>query len=89
MWYRSIVYANRVIAEYRVTDLLNIMSLEYTQSKTVFTLDAGSAQCAVNPQGPEVIYFEGRTWCKDDHRYRKESLPAGMPLYLIGNLDTR
>ena len=55
----------------------------------MFTLDDGTAQCKVDPQGAEVIYFEARTWRKNDHRYVEEYLPVGKPLYVIGNLDTR
>ncbi len=89
VWYRSSVYANRENADDRVADLLNTMPLEYSESKTVFTLDDGTAQCRVDPQGAEVIYFEARTWRKNDHRYVEEYLPVGKPLYVIGNLDTR
>ena len=89
VWYRASVYANRENDDDKVADLLNMMPLEYTESKTVFTLDDGTAQCKVNPQGAEVIYFEARTWRKNDHRYVEEYLPVGKPLYVIGNLDTR
>lgn len=89
VWYRSSVYANRENDDDKVADLLNMMPLEYTESKTVFTLDDGTAQCKVDPQGAEVIYFEARTWRKNDHRYVEEYLPVGKPLYVIGNLDTR
>ena len=89
VWYRSSVYANRENADDKVADLLNMMPLEYTESKTLFTLDDGTAQCKVDPQGAEVIYFEAQTWRKNDHRYVEEYLPVGKPLYVIGNLDTR
>ena len=89
VWYRSSVYANRENDDDKVADLLNMMPLEYTESKTVFTLDDGTAQCKVDPQGAEVIYFEASTWRKNDHRYVEEYLPVGKPLYVIGNLDTR
>ena len=89
VWYRSSVYANRENDDDKVADLLNMTPLEYTESKTVFTLDDGTAQCKVDPQGAEVIYFEASTWRKNDHRYVEEYLPVGKPLYVIGNLDTR
>ena len=89
VWYRSSVYANRENEDDKVTDLLSMMPLEYTESKTMFTLDDGTAQCKVDPQGAEVIYFEASTWRKNDHRYVEEYLPVGKPLYVIGNLDTR
>ena len=89
VWYRSSVYANRENDDDKVADLLSMMPLEYTESKTVFTLDDGTAHCKVDPQGAEVIYFEARTWRKNDHRYVEEYLPLGKPLYVIGNLDTR
>ena len=89
VWYRSSVYANRENDDDKVADLLSMMPLEYTESKTAFTLDDGTAHCRVDPQGAEVIYFEARTWRKNDHRYVEEYLPVGKPLYVIGNLDTR
>ena len=89
VWYRASVYANRENEDDKVADLFNIMPLEYSESKTMFSLDDGTAQCNVNPQGAEVIYFEARTWRKNDHRYSEEYLPVGKPLYVIGNLDTR
>ena len=89
VWYRSSVYANRENDDDKVADLFSVMPLEYTESNTAFTLDDGTAQCKVDPQGAEVIYFEARTWRKNDHRYVEEYLPVGKPLYVIGNLDTR
>ena len=89
VWYRSSVYANRENDDDKVADLLNMMPLEYSESKTIFTLDDGTAQCKVDPQEAEVIYFEASTWRKNDHRYVEEYLPIGKPLYVIGNLDTR
>ena len=89
VWYRSSVYANRENDDDKVADLLNMMPLEYSESKTMFTLNDGTAQCKVDPQGAEVIYFEALTWRKNDHRYVEEYPPVGKPLYVIGNLDTR
>ena len=89
VWYRASVYANRENEDDKVADLFNIMPLEHSESKTVFSLDDGTAQCKVDPQGAEVIYFEAQTWRKNDHRYVEEYLPVGKPLYVIGNLDTR
>ena len=88
VWYRASVYANRETQDENF-DLLNIMPLEYEESKTTFTLDDGTAQCTVNPEGAEVIYFEASTWRKNDHRYVEEYLPADRLLYVIGQLDTR
>ena len=89
VWYRASVYANRENEDDKVADLLNMMPLEYIESKTMFTLNDGTAQCKVDPQGAEVIYFEACTWRKNDHRYVEEYLPVGKPIYVIGNLDTR
>ena len=89
VWYRASVYANRENEDDRVADFFNTMPLEYSESKTLFSVDDGTAQCLVDPKGAEVIYFEARTWRKNDHRYVEEYLPVGKPLYVIGNLDTR
>jgi hypothetical protein len=88
VWYRSSVYANRESQDENL-DQFNVMPLEYTESKTTFTLDDGTAQCTVNPEGAEVVYFEARTWRKNDHRYVEEYLPADKSIYVIGQLDTR
>ena len=89
VWYRASVYANRENEDDKVADLFNLMPLEYSESKTIFSLDDGTAQCLVDPKGAEVIYFEARTWRKNDHRYVEEYLPVGKPIYVIGQLDTR
>lgn len=53
VWYRASVYANRENEneDDMVADLLNMMFLEYTESKTMFTLNDGTAQCNVDPRG--------------------------------------
>ena len=89
VWYSASVYANRENEDDKVADLFNLMPLEYSESKTIFSLDDGTAQCLVDPKGAEVIYFEARTWRKNDHRYVEEYLPVGKPIYVIGQLDTR
>ena len=89
VWYRASVYANRENEDDKVADLFNLMPLEYSESKTIFSLDDGTAQCLVDPKGAEVIYFEARTCRKNDHRYVEEYLPVGKPIYVIGQLDTR
>jgi hypothetical protein len=84
------VYANREVeGEEDAIDLLNGNLLNYTESQLNFTLDDGTGQCTVNPKGAEVVYFEARTWRKNDHRYVEEYLPVNKPIYVIGQLDTR
>ncbi len=89
VWYRASVYANREIEDDESFDVSNLMPLEYSESKTNFILQDATGQCTVNPQGAEVIYFEARTWRKNDHRYVEEYLPVNQPIYVIGQLDTR
>jgi hypothetical protein len=90
VWYRAWVYANREVeGEEDAIDLLNGNLLNYTESQLNFTLDDGTGQCTVNPKGAEVVYFEARTWRKNDHRYVEEYLPVNKPIYVIGQLDTR
>ena len=43
----------------------------------------------VDPKGAEVIYFEARTWRKNDHRYVEEYLQVDKPIYVIGQLGIR
>jgi hypothetical protein len=90
VWYRAWVYANREVeGEEDAIDLLNSNLLNYTESQLNFTLNDGTGRCTVNPNGAEVIYFEARTWRKNDHRYVEEYLPVNKPIYVIGQLDTR
>jgi hypothetical protein len=89
VWYRAWVFANREDPEDDSMNFGNNRLLDYSESQTIFTLDDGTAKCEVNPQGAEVIHFMARTWRKNDHRYAEEYLPAGKPLYVIGQLDTR
>ncbi len=88
VWYRAWVYANREGDDDSI-DLLNQQLLDYSESQLSFTLDDGTGQCTVNPSGAEVVYFEARTWRKNDHRYAEEYLPMNKPIYVIGQLDTR
>lgn len=88
VWYRAWVYANREGDDDSI-DLLNQQLLDYSESQLNFTLDDGTGQCRVNPTGAEVVYFEARTWRKNDHRYVEEYLPINKPIYVIGQLDTR
>ena len=89
VWYRAWAFANREGDDEGSFDIGNSQLLDYSESQTIFTLDDGTAKCEVNPQGAEVIHFMARTWRKNDHRYAEEYLPAGKPLYVIGQLDTR
>ena len=89
VWYRAWAFANREGDDEESIGITSSQLLDYSESQTIFTLDDGTAKCEVNPQGAEVIHFMARTWRKNDHRYAEEYLPAGKPLYVIGQLDTR
>ncbi len=92
VWYRAWVYANiesDAESDDLADNLLNSRLLDYSESQVMFILDDGTAQCTVNPQGAEVVYFEAHTWRKNDHRYVEEFLPADKLVYVIGQLDTR
>jgi hypothetical protein len=89
VWFRASVYANREIEDDESFDVSNLMPLAYSESSTTFILHDGTGQCTVNPQGAEVVFFEARTWRKNDHRYVEEYLPVNKPIYVIGQLDTR
>jgi hypothetical protein len=88
VWYRAWVYAN-FLDKNRDDSLLDNRLLSYEESHEVFILDDGTAQCMVNPDGAEVVYFQAKTWRKNDHRYVEQYLPVNKPLYVIGQLDTR
>jgi hypothetical protein len=88
VWYRAWVYAN-FLDKNSDDSLLDNRLLNYEESHKVFTLNDGTAQCLVNPEGAEVVYFQAKTWRKNDHRYVEQYLPVNKPLYVIGQLDTR
>jgi hypothetical protein len=88
VWYRAWVFANRQNPHHAKLVLENRL-LDYVESQSVFTLDDGTAQCQVNPAGAEVVYYQARTWRKNDHRYVEEFLPTNQSIYVIGQLDTR
>jgi hypothetical protein len=88
VWYKAWVYANFQDRS-KDDDYFNHRLLNYEESHDSFILDDGSAQCLVNPVGAEVVYFETKTWRKNDHRYVEQYLPVGKYLYVIGQLDTR
>ena len=88
VWYRAYAYAN-VADEDESTPIYDSRLLDYSESQAVFTLTDSTGKCSVNPKGAEVVHFEARTWRKNDHRYLEEYLPAGKPLYVLGQLDTR
>lgn len=88
VWYRAWVYANQQNPR-GMDHLTHNRLLEYTESQSAFILEDGSAQCTIEPAGAEVIYFQARTWRKNNHRYVEEYLPANQSVYVIGQLDTR
>ncbi|MDI1308197.1 MAG: hypothetical protein PSV17_02020 [Methylotenera sp.] len=88
VWYQASVYANRVENPYSKKVVDNRL-LEYSESDTLFQLKDESGTCMVNPKGAEIIYFEKRTFVRNEHRYVEEFLPAGKRLYVLGQLDTR
>lgn len=88
VWYRASVYANRLENPYSEKVVDNRL-LEYSESDTLFQLKDETGTCMVNPKGAEIIFFEKRTFVKNEHRYVEEYLPAGKKLYVLGQLDTR
>jgi hypothetical protein len=88
VWYRAWVFAN-MADNNEPTGIYDSRLLDYSENQMVFTLTDNTGQCSVNPSGAEVIHFEARTWRKNDHRYVEEYLPAGKPLYVLGQLDSR
>jgi hypothetical protein len=88
VWYRAWVYANRSDNPYS-KKVIDTRLLEYSESETLFQLDDQTGTCMVNPHGAEVVFAQKRTIFKNEHRYVEEYLPAGKPLYVLGQLDTR
>ena len=88
VWYQAWVYANRYDNSYS-KKVVDTRLLEYLESDTAFQLKDQTGTCVVNPKGAEIIFAEKRTFLKNEHRYVEEYLPAGKPLYVLGQLDTR
>ncbi len=88
VWYRAWVYAN-IEANGKSTGIYETRLLDYSESQTVFTLSDSTGQCSVDPKGAEIMHFKASTWRKNNHRYAEQYLPAGKPLYVLGQLDTR
>jgi len=88
VWYRAWVYANRIDNPYS-KKVIDTRLLEYSESDITFQLDDQTGTCMVNPNGAEVVFAQKRTLFKNEHRYVEEYLPAGRPLYVLGQLDTR
>lgn len=88
VWFRAWVFANQQ-GNRHAHQLLDHHLLDYQESKSPFILQDDSGQCVVNPAGAEVIYYQARTWRKNNHRYVEEYLPAHQSIYVIGVLDTR
>lgn len=88
VWYRAWVYAN--IADEKIAQRpISMRLLEYVESSEIFQLNDETGRCTINPIGAEVIFFQARTWRKNNHRYVEHYLPADKPLYVIGQLDSR
>lgn len=88
VWFRAWVFSNQQ-GNHQSHQLLDNRLLDYQESRSPFVLEDESGQCVVNPDGAEVIYYEARTWRKNNHRYVEEYLPAHQSIYVIGVLDTR
>ena len=88
VWYRAWVYAN-IPSNGKSTGVYENRLLDYSESQSVFTLKDDSGECSVDPKGAEIMHFKASTWRKNNHRYAEEYLPAGKPLYVLGQLDTR
>lgn len=88
VWYRAWVFVNDQHS--RGIDLFSQSRLlEYAESQSSFVLEDESAKCLIDPKGAEVIYFQARTWRKNNHRYVEHYLPTHQHVYVIGLLDTR
>jgi len=88
VWFRAWVFSNPQ-SNHHAQQLLDNRLLDYQESQSPFILQDDSGRCVVNPTGAEVIYYQARTWRKNNHRYVEEYLPAHQSIYVIGALDTR
>lgn len=58
------------------------------QSSASFLIMDGSGECAVDPEGAEVLPSRTDSWRRDDYRYSQSLILAGDPLYVIGAFRT-
>ncbi len=88
VWFRAWAYANRTEGALSNQPVDNRL-VEYLESDNTFFLEDFTGRCMVDPNGAEVIFSQKRTYLKNEHRYVEEYLPAGKPIYVLGQLDTR
>ncbi|MFV0662566.1 hypothetical protein [Denitromonas sp.] len=79
LWYRLLVEEKRGERWQRESD---------DESDTSFLLDDGSGQCAVDPEGAELLITRKDVQVRDDRRYTQWCLIKHDPIYVIGDFTT-
>ena len=59
------------------------------ESNASFLLDDGSGECAVDPEGAEVLPARQDRWLQGDRRYTQSLILPGERLYVLGQFQTR
>lgn len=79
LWYRLLVEEKRGERWQRESD---------DESDASFLLDDGSGQCAVDPEGAELLITRKDVQVRDDRRYTQWCLIKHDPIYVIGDFTT-
>ena len=79
LWYRLVMEEKDGDAWRRVSE---------DESDASFLLDDGSGQCAVDPEGAELLITRKEVMVKGDRRYTQWCLIRNDPIYVIGEFTT-
>ncbi|KAA3650449.1 MAG: hypothetical protein DWQ11_16875 [Proteobacteria bacterium] len=79
LWYRLLVEEKRGERWQRESD---------DESDASFLLDDGSGQCAIDPEGAELLITRKDVQVRDDRRYTQWCLIKNDPIYVIGDFTT-
>ncbi len=80
LWYRLVTHRKQADGKWRLVDK--------HESDASFLLDDGSGQCAVDPEGAEMLVRRRDVFARADVRQTQWSLIAGDPIYVIGDFAT-
>ena len=79
LWYRLLVEERHGERWRRASD---------DESDASFLLDDGSGQCAIDPEGAELLITRKDVQVRDDRRYTQWCLIKHDPIYVIGDFTT-
>ncbi|MDR2187985.1 MAG: hypothetical protein LBE62_08035 [Azonexus sp.] len=85
LWYRHIV-ERRDGSDWRGSS--NWRQVSHETSTSYFLLDDGSGQCAIDPEGAEVLSIRKTRWGDNNERHTQWLLLAEESIYVLGQFRT-